>query len=417
MVSRGKKRVFFKKIMLAVTILGLSVSAFNINSCKVRAEGEDKWPAGIEIETPNAIVMDVNTGAILYEKNINERHYPASITKIFSTLIAVENCKLNEKVTFSADAIKNEIDASHIARDQGEVLTMEQCLYASMLESANECAYALAEHVGIKKGGNYRTFIDLMNSRAKEIGCKDSHFNNSNGMPDDQHYTTAYDMALISREAYNNPIFRKIMSTKKYTIPATNKHPEETYLINHHMMYYPRKTQKYLYEGCLGGKTGYTVVANSTLVTFVKRNDMILCCVVLNTKTPNHYLDTIRLFDYCFDNYKILKLSNYEKTIQYKGKKHKISSDKCIIVPKNVDYKEVEKNIKKVGKNLVVEYNYKGRKIGNINFKIPQKKVSTNPKKINKKNMKDANVGFAIIFVIVVIFVGITIYRKRKGYI
>ena len=163
------------------------------------AKADVYWPEGPSIATPSAIVIEINSGAVLYEKNSDQVSYPASITKILTTLLALENSELDEVVTFSDDAINyNQGDTSHIARDYGEQMTMKECLYAVMLESANECAYAVAEHVGQKLGGNYQTFIDLMNERAKELGCTNTHFTNANGLPDENHWTSARDMALIS---------------------------------------------------------------------------------------------------------------------------------------------------------------------------------------------------------------------------
>ena len=152
-----------------------------------------------------------------------------------TTMLALEHSTMDEVVAFSDDAIRyNQGDTSHIARDYGEEMTMEQCLYAVMLESANECAYAVAEHVGQKLGGDYRTFIDLMNEKAQELGCTNTHFNNANGLPDKEHWTSAHDMALISAEAYKNEAFREIIGTRSYRIPPTNKHDEITPLNNHH---------------------------------------------------------------------------------------------------------------------------------------------------------------------------------------
>ena len=175
---------------------------------------KEYWPKGPSVEAKSAIVMEVNTGTILYEKKSHTKRFPASITKIMTTLLAIENCDMDEKVTFSEDAVfKNEGNTSHISRNLGEKLTVEQCIYAVMLESANECAYALGEHIGEKLGGDYRTFIDLMNKRAKELGCVNTHFNNCNGLPDPAHVVSARDMALISREAIKNSMVRKILGT------------------------------------------------------------------------------------------------------------------------------------------------------------------------------------------------------------
>lgn len=271
------------------------------------------WPESPGIATPSAIVMEVNSGAVLYDKNSSEVNYPASITKIMTTMLALEYSELDEVVTFSADAVfKNEGNTSHIARDLGEQMTMEQCLYAVMLESANECAYAVAEHIGQKLGGDYQTFIDLMNERAKELGCVNTHFANANGLPDPNHYTSAKDMSLIAAEAYKNEDFRIIIETRSYRIAPTNKHDEITPLNNHHAMISAYKTRKYLYEYCTGGKTGYTDAAGSTLVSYAEKDGLTLVCVVMRTNTVDQYLETTELFDYCFQNFHAVLLAGSE---------------------------------------------------------------------------------------------------------
>ena len=259
------------------------------------------WPSGVKTESESVVVLEEESGAILYEKHPNREYYPASITKIMTALVAIENSDMDEVVKFSEDAVYlNEGETSHIAREVGEKMTMEQCLYGMLLESANECAWAIAEQVG---DGDEKAFVKMMNRRAKEIGCKHTHFANPNGLPDEKHYTSAYDMALIAREAFQNKTLRTIVGTRAYTIPPTNKHSDPTLLNNHHAMLNYYRTNKYLYDGCLGGKTGYTVVAQNTLVTYAKRNGMTLVCVVMNAPSPGYYTDTIRLFDYCFDNF------------------------------------------------------------------------------------------------------------------
>ena len=149
--------------------------------------------------------------------------------------MALEHCELDEVVTFSDDAINyNQGDTSHIARDYGEQMTMKECLYAVMLESANECAYAVAEHVGQKLGGNYQTFIDLMNQRAKELGCTNTQFTNANGLPDPNHWTSAHDMALISAEAYKNENFRISSEIRK----SIQTNPDVGYIQQHYKDYF-----------------------------------------------------------------------------------------------------------------------------------------------------------------------------------
>ncbi len=271
---------------------------------------------------------------------------------------------------------------------------MEQCLYAVMLESANECAYAVAEHVGQKLGGDYRTFIDLMNKRAKELGCTDTHFNNCNGLPDEDHWVSAYDMALISAEAYKNETFRMIAGSPSYTLPKTNKCKAEYPCHNHHKMIYPfRGDSSHLYKYCTGGKTGYTTVANNTLVSFAEKDGITLVCVVMDAATPDHYTDTRKLFDYCFENFQALNISENDAGLaKDNGKNYgvlnnsepyvKLDEDAYIIMPKgaqfsDASYKKTEsaKGKKKVAR---LAYTYAGHEVGSVDIVKTGAKVKDN---------------------------------------
>ena len=240
--------------------------------------------------------MDAVTDTILYSKNANDQLYPASITKIMTALLACENLDMDDTLTMSQEAAYGiEAGSSSIYAETGEVFTVEQALMALMLESANEMALALAE----KTSGSVKKFVELMNQRAAQLGCKNTHFNNPNGLPDETHYTTASDMMKIAKAAWYNPRFRKFVTTQTYEIPPTNKQPETRYLLNHHKM---MAGQSYAYDGVMGGKTGYTNVAGNTLVTYAKRGNSILIAVVLNS-TNGAFPDTASLFDYGFDNF------------------------------------------------------------------------------------------------------------------
>lgn len=276
-----------------------------IDTADLQTETPDGyWPEGIETSSQSAIVMEASTGTILYQKNIDEPHYPASITKILTALIALKYGNMSDIVTFSKEAVYN-TEGSSIARDVGEQMTLEQCLYGMLLESANECAYAIAEHIA----GSVDAFVDMMNEEAAALGCTNTHFSNPHGLPEETHYTSAHDMALIAREAWKNETFRIITGTKRYEIPPTNKHSEITYLQNHNEMLNPYKSTKYLYEYCVGGKTGYTEVAKSTLVTYAQKDNMTLICVVMYADRPAHWTDTIGLFEYCFANFSLFNVA------------------------------------------------------------------------------------------------------------
>ena len=267
------------------------------------------WPDGPSIDSYSAILMEASTGTILYSKNMTESLYPASITKIMTALLCVENCSMNETVTFSHEAIFNvDMDSSRVGIDEGEELTVEQCLYGMLLESDNQIAYALAEHVG----GSYDSFIAMMNQKAEELGCQNTHFNNPNGLPDKKHHTCAYDMALILNAAIKNDTFRSISSTRQYICSPTNKQPESRIWNNHHKMF-PKK--EYTYDGFEGGKTGYTTVALNTLASYAKRDNIELVCIVMKAPSNCHYLDTASLFNYGFQNFQVLNVSENETSL------------------------------------------------------------------------------------------------------
>ena len=309
-------------------------------------------------------------------------NYPASITKIMTTMLALEESAMDEVVTFSNDAINgNQGDTSHIARDYGEKMTMKECLYAVMLESANECAYAVAEHVGQKLGGDYRTFIDLMNQRAKELGCINTNFNNANGLPDKNHWTSAHDMALISAEAYKNEAFREIVGERKYQIPPTNKHSGITYLNNHHAMISNYKTTEYLYDYCTGGKTGYTTEAGATLVSFAEKDGLTLVCVVMHTNTKIQYTETIRLFEYCFQNFHAVSLAETESSsignksigIMNNNKSFVEMNDTAkVVIPTTVEFSDLKKTLidEEVPKGVLarLQYTYGDRMVGQVDI-------------------------------------------------
>lgn len=375
------KKIIGKRLAVVLVSAVTLFAGGLVQPAEVQAK-KNAWPKGPEINAPNAVVMEVNTGTVLYKKKEHERHYPASITKILTTLLTIENCDMNEIITFSADAVyKNEGDTSNIARDLNEEMTVEQTLYGVMLESANECAYAAAEHVGQKLGGDYQTFIDLMNKKAKELGCTDTHFNNSNGLPDEEHWTSAYDMALISCEAYRNEQFRTITGTPNYQIPPTNKHSDVTYLNNHHNILHFFNTGKYINEYCTGGKTGYTRVANSTLVTYAEKDGLVLCVVIMNANSPDHWTDTNKLIDYCFSNYQALNISEHEASIAESNRLSKgilntygdfvtLDEEAYIVLPNTAEFKDAnfERDDEVDDKNTIaaLKYTYGGREVGNV---------------------------------------------------
>ncbi len=261
----------------------------------------------LQLTAEAAILMDATSGQILYEKNSDTKQYPASITKLMTILLALEkmeaeNISLTDTITFSHDAIYTiEPGSSHIAIQEGETLTLQQVLYGIILQSANECSNGIAEFVD----GSTESFAKHMTARAKELGCQNTNFVNANGLFDKEHYTTAHDMALITKQLLTHDTYRKLVEKTYFEIPPTNKQSETRYLHGQHQML--NNHSLYYYPEAKGGKTGFTNEALNTLVTFAKKGDTELIVVVLKCAGAQHYVDTKTLFDYGFENYKTIK--------------------------------------------------------------------------------------------------------------
>lgn len=252
-----------------------------------------------------AILMDPNSSQILFEKNANKKLYPASTTKIMTAILALELGNLEDIVTVDKE-VTDLTSGSHIALDVGEQLTLKQLLHALLIESANDSAYAIAKHIS----GNIDVFVDLMNKKAEELGAQNTHFVNPNGLHDDNHYSTAYDLAIITKYAMENDVFRSIVKEYMYNIPPTNKKTEPRYLKSANQLIYSTKNilvdgkeVPLKYEGAIGVKTGFTTEAQSCLVSFAKRDTRSLIAVVLNSNGENVFVDTHKLLNYGFDQF------------------------------------------------------------------------------------------------------------------
>lgn len=338
-------------------------------------------------------VIDVQSGAVLYDKNMNKREYPASITKIMTTLVALENCSLSEEVEYGKSAFANwELGASNASIEVGEKINMKESLYAVMLASANEACNGVADHIA----GSIDAFVGKMNEKAQSLGCKNTHFANTNGLWKKDHYTTAYDMALIGRAAIQNKDFKEITGTRLFIMSKTNKRKAGYPLACHHKMLNPGDYPQYEYEYCEGGKTGYTSKCRNTLVTFAKKGNMELVCVILKCDNsvwlePNAYTDTTRLFNYCFANYEKTSIQQdmasdineqylFTKFSPFYSKSTSslhIEEEAGIILPKGVTADKAEKKVEYFdqpqelnGKKVIgrLSYVYKNQEVGGSNI-------------------------------------------------
>ena len=297
------------------------------------SNGLTNWPQGPAVYADSAIVMDMNSGAILYGKQIDKQHYPASITKLLTTLVALDHAKLTDKVEFSQDSISFlQYGDAHIGMRAGEELTLEDSLYAVLLASANEVSYAVAESVGKQMGGDYNTFIEAMNEESDALGCTGSHWTNANVRTVDQ---------------------------------------------KHKML---RPLNANYYEYCKGGKTGYTDQARTTLVTMADNGELQLVAVVLYDFGSDAYTDTRAIFDYGFNNFSKVMLKDLEKADGVRS--YKDEENAYVVLPPNVKFSDLKAEVKAKDGSVnegTVTYTYEGQIVGKADVTLDNKKSVEKP--------------------------------------
>lgn len=280
----------------------LMAAAIALSLFAVTAAGVEK-PSDIVSET--YCVMNAETGQLLVAGDPDKRMEPASITKILTCALALEYLDPDAEYTFSREAASYDQGSTHLALVEGETLTIRDMLYGAMVESANDCAMGLADAVS----GSQAAFVELMNAKLAELGCSNTHFTNSTGMPDPDHYTTARDMGLITRYAMSIEGFDTYFGACEWVIPPTNKNSERKFGTHHSMIVGPEGNPIFGYKYAYGGKLGWTEEALHTMVTAAKNDEMDLICVVLKSKQKYaKYNDSIKLLDYCFDNFRATEI-------------------------------------------------------------------------------------------------------------
>ncbi len=386
-----KRKKIFAALMAGIIMVG--------SICSSTAQAAAKWPKGPEkgsLSSASAIVMELSTGTVLYSKNIHKKHYPASITKIMTSLLTLENSSPSDVVTFTeAEAHGIETGSSSMYCVPGEKFTIEQVLYGIMLQSANEMCLVAADHVA----GSVDNFVNMMNERVAQLGLKDTHFMNPNGLHNDDHYTSAYDMACIAREAWKNPSFQKICGTRTYKVKSTNKRKAGEILggqlLNHHQMINGYETgSRYEKDYVVGGKTGYTSMAHSTLVTFAEKDGMQLVSVIMKGNSPkqgepNEYTDTAKILDFAFEKYSKHAVNGensnvnenlfntFDSYFNADQSPLRLSAESAVILPKGVGLKKAKQEIQydnsvklQNGENVIgtVKYTYDGRMVGSTDI-------------------------------------------------
>lgn len=401
----------------------------------VQSNQIENWPKGPGTYGEAAIVMEARTGAILYAKNIDDKHFPASITKVLTALVAMENGEFDDPVKMSHDSVAFlQPGDSSIALKEGDEINLEQALYATLLASANEAAYTVAENVGLNVGHDYEWFIEQMNVRCKELGGQNSNFVNANGLHDENHYTTARDMALIGCEIFEHPEVFDIMQTTQYVIEESDTVEEHVFQQKHKMLL--PGYQAY-YEDAIGGKTGYTSDALSTLITMADNGEMELVCVVLRTYGRNIYPDTTALFEYGFENFKKVSVEGLEKSEDV-GEILTDQDGGYVVLPKGVDFTDLEMEFIPDDANngqATLRYTYKDMPVGCARAMMSKSYIKENSitieieeakddKSADKSDAKKTGLSQAtkivvgalsfVLVVLVVLFIRASVIRSRK---
>lgn len=279
------------------TLFLILIAILFLSNIHLQADAKD-FTSNVSAE--GAILMDAETGTVLYEKNIDTPYPPASTTKLMTALLTLEKCKLDDIVKVGKNPPR--VDGSRIGIAENEETTVKDLVAGMMLMSGNDCAIALAEHMS----GSIEEFANLMNKRAKELGCENTNFVNPNGLYDKNHKASAKDMALIMRELIKHDEYKEIALTFSCKTSPTTKHPNGIDLANSNQLMW--KNAKYSYKGIEAGKTGYTIDSNHSFVASASRNGQRLIVALLYDKNKTFFEDTVNLFNFGFNNFQLLKL-------------------------------------------------------------------------------------------------------------
>ena len=383
------------------------------------------WTQGPGTYGDSAIVMDADSGAILYAKNIDKQEFPASITKVLTALLAFQYGDMEAQVVITPECM-NCLGSGYasIGLQEGNVISMEQAMYAMLLASSNEVACAIGETIAQSQGQSYEWFLEQMNATCRELGGENSNFVNTNGVHEENHLTCARDMALIGRAICQYPQFFEICQTQQYVIPASATTEEHVFQQKHSMLL-PGDSD--YYEYAIGGKTGYTTEANNTLITFANNGDRTLICVVFKTYAGHVYSDTRALLDYGFSNFKKIPIAEKESLEEVE----EIPEEAYVLLPEGVEFNSLEKMLEPDAKRenqAILSYTYQDMPVGSARVRVSDSLKDaeqivfseTDADKMNhSKEKKDIRkplivVGIVLLFVMLILRFRINQLKKRK---
>ena len=447
-----------KRIIKSGLALLLSMQ-LALMSC-ITALAAPEWPSDTGVLADIGIAVDADSGAVLFGQGIHELTPPASITKLLTALVVVENSSMDDMVTFSYDAVNNVESGSGNKKNiaEGDKLSVKDCLYLLLLQSSNQAANALAEHVA----GSRDAFADMMNEKVKELGCTDgTHFANPSGLNDDTQVVSAYDMAIIAQAAFNNSDVLEISSTKSYKLAPTQNNPSGATCSNEHRLIITDDETSELYcPEAKAGKTGYTSLAGNTLVTYGEKDGRRVISVVLKGQpSPNYFLDGKTLLQFGFENFQNVSIPDNEtkyvtgeETVSINGADFQpdeldLESGAVITLPKDAAFSDASMELvtelpEQHPERAValLQYTYNDRKIGQAYLlakegslpasseetggAAPEEKPSSKTDASDQKNGKKGGIalpplslpviGICLLVFAVFLLSAYTLYTKKK---
>lgn len=380
--------------------------------------------AEINISAPVCVLMEYSTGKILFEKNLNKMMYPTSTTKLMTAILVLEKCQLTDVATVSNSAVDS-VPAGYSTAylQKGEKLTIEQLLHVLLIPSANDAANVLAEHVG----GSIANFANMMNSKAKEIGCENTNFKNPSGIHDENHYSTAYDLSLIAKHAMQFQTIKDIVQKTVYNLPKTDKYNSDNRIFyNTNLLLSHHSPDDYYYPYATGLKTGYTNPAKDCIIATAKKDDLELIAVILGAEDTNgslvpKFLDCKKLFEYGFSNYSyknikkansvVTKVSVLGATEDTKNLNILVKNDINVFLENNFDINNLEPKLE-LDAPLVAPIKG-GSTIGKITYDIDG--IIYTSELIAETNVNIVNfvlIIFRLGLILLVIFMFFAIFRR-----
>ncbi|ACB83651.1 D-alanyl-D-alanine carboxypeptidase family protein [Natranaerobius thermophilus] len=390
-----------KKVIITLIFL-LMINTFTVSDVTAKQLYPQEFETP-EIEAETAVLMEFESGKVLYDQEMHRQMHPASTTKIMTALLLIENASLREQVVVSENAFGT--DGSSMYLNLDEKITTRDLLYGLMVRSANDAAVAIAEYVA----GSVENFADMMNSRAKELGAKNTNFKNPHGLTEENHKTTAYDLGVIAREALKNPKFRSVASTRRITLDWPEEEDEDRLLVNRNELLAD-------YPGALGVKTGYTRSANQTFVAAAERDGMTLIAVVLSTSRNRLFEDAKELLDFGFEAFEQVEIFEQNDVItstevENSNQELELIVEESLSLPIPKMATEIEQRVD-LEEQLLKAPIEEGEQVGSLDLLLEEEEIVSVPLYTKEDVEKAPRYGFWILAVMITIPAIFLIYKR-----